>query len=77
MLSQAKIAAELALEDAINAARLLLGPQLASVIRFAIAAATGARLTMGAGDVTPLLKAAFWAEASLPLQKQFFTFTPA
>jgi hypothetical protein len=69
-LGDAEVAAELAFENAINAANFLLGAQLASVIGFTIAAAVGrAALAVLARGETTFLKGALRAEAAGTLEE--------
>jgi hypothetical protein len=67
---------ELSFQDAINAARFLLGAQLAIVIRFTPAAELGA-FTMLPWGISATLKRTLRRKATLSLEKQFFAFAPA
>jgi hypothetical protein len=69
MLGNTKVTAELAFQNTVNTSSLLFGAQLASVVRYAVAAAPGACFTMGAGNIAALLEGTLRAEASLPFQK--------
>jgi hypothetical protein len=68
VLRYTKVAAELALENSINPAGLLLGPQLASVIRFALRAPLPATAVL-AGGKPAFFKRALRSVAALTLQK--------
>jgi hypothetical protein len=74
--SQAKVAPELALKNAINAASPLFGAQLASIIRLTLRASLFATAVL-ARSKTTLFKGAFRRVAALSLQIKFFTFSPA
>ena len=74
------VATELALENAIDAARLLLGAQLAGEVRFAGAAGSAAaagRLAVLPGGEAALLERALGREAALTLQVELLAFTSA
>ena len=71
-----KIAAELPLAYVVNAACLLLAPQLALVVRHSPAAKLR-RSAMLSRRVAPLLKGAFGRETALSFEEELFTLSAA